>query len=255
MSGGCGRKGELSEDKGTCGGLDVVEGAFGRVMAEPSSNFMGEPSNHLLANRAVYSVLRIVKRWLPTIKRNPEALEYRHGCRKVTLVRLAAFHTLPLPSVLCLQCTPCNLPCERYQQIMGLFSASPSSPSPATPAPSTDGAYIAPNRNARAHCWAARDNFFACLERNNIVDSIKEKEKAESACAMEDIEFGKECAKSWVSLKTSSMGLRTRMDLREERRTRTDHVTGYVFQTEKSDGAQQSADFGEVEERGRKAHA
>lgn len=83
---------------------------------------------------------------------------------------------------------------------MGLFSASPpSSTTLASPAESTDGAYIAPDRNARAHCWAARDNFFACLERNNIVDSIREKEKAGSACGAEDTDFGRECAKSWVS--------------------------------------------------------
>lgn len=86
---------------------------------------------------------------------------------------------------------------------MPLFSSTPpASPSHTTPAPSADGAYIAPDRNARAHCWEARDTFFACLERNDIVDSIKEKEKAGSVCGNEDREFGKECAKSWVSLET-----------------------------------------------------
>lgn len=83
--------------------------------------------------------------------------------------------------------------------VMGLLSTSPaSSPTPTAPTPSTDGAYIAPDRIARAHCWTARDNFFLCLERNGIVDSIREKEKADSACGAEDKEFGKECAKSWV---------------------------------------------------------
>ena len=90
---------------------------------------------------------------------------------------------------------------------MGLFSTTtPSSTTLASPAESSDGAYIAPDRNARAHCWAARDNFFACLERNNIVDSIREKEKAESACGMENGDFGRECAKSWVSFKMPEEG-------------------------------------------------
>ena len=89
---------------------------------------------------------------------------------------------------------------------MGLFSSSPTAESAsAAPAPSSDDAYIAPDRNARAHCWAARDKFFACLEQNSIVDSIKDKDKVESACAAEDREFGKECAKSWVSREPASL--------------------------------------------------
>ena len=80
---------------------------------------------------------------------------------------------------------------------MGLLSSS--SPSPPTPTASPDGAYIAPDRTARAHCWAARDQYFACLSRHDIVDSLKDSEKAEAACGNEDKEFGKECAKSWVS--------------------------------------------------------
>ncbi|KAG7009347.1 hypothetical protein G7Y79_00003g012150 [Physcia stellaris] len=80
---------------------------------------------------------------------------------------------------------------------MGLLSSS--SPAPPTPTASPDGAYIAPDRTARAHCWAARDQYFACLSRHDIVDSLKDSEKAEAACGNEDKEFGKECAKSWVS--------------------------------------------------------
>ncbi|KAL8991780.1 MAG: hypothetical protein Q9188_007697, partial [Gyalolechia gomerana] len=62
---------------------------------------------------------------------------------------------------------------------MGLFSSTPSTPSPQ---PTSDGAYIAPDRSARDRCYEARDAFFACLDRANIVDSITEADKAEEAC-------------------------------------------------------------------------
>ena len=81
---------------------------------------------------------------------------------------------------------------------MGLFTSSPPPPSHASPTPSADGAFEAPDRQSRAHCWRARDEFFACLERNGIVDSIREKDQAESVCGVEGKGFGKECAASWV---------------------------------------------------------
>ncbi len=85
---------------------------------------------------------------------------------------------------------------------MGLFSASSppaKSPSLENPTPSPDGAFEAPNRQSRAHCWEARDTFFACLERNGIVDSIKEKERAGEVCGAENKGLERECAASWVS--------------------------------------------------------
>lgn len=82
---------------------------------------------------------------------------------------------------------------------MGFLSAPPPAhASPSAPAPSSDGAYIAPDRNARQHCWDARDGFFACLERNGIVDSITEKEKTSDVCGKENEKLEGECAKSWV---------------------------------------------------------
>lgn len=82
---------------------------------------------------------------------------------------------------------------------MGILSAPPPShASPTAPAPSSDGAYIAPDRTARQHCWDARDGFFACLERNGIVDSITDKEKTNKACGRENEKLEGECAKSWV---------------------------------------------------------
>lgn len=82
---------------------------------------------------------------------------------------------------------------------MGLFSTSPPpAPSHASPTPSPDGAFEAPDRQSRAHCWGARDEFFACLERNGIVDSIRDKDKADGACGVEGKGFERECAASWV---------------------------------------------------------
>ncbi|KZF21765.1 hypothetical protein L228DRAFT_248501 [Xylona heveae TC161] len=79
---------------------------------------------------------------------------------------------------------------------MGLFSSAP--PAPAAPKPSADGAFEAPNRTERRHCWEARDGYFACLDRNNIIDSIRNSETANSKCGKEDQEFERNCATSWV---------------------------------------------------------
>ena len=82
---------------------------------------------------------------------------------------------------------------------MGLLSSSDTSQiTTPRPTPSLDGAYIAPDRTARQHCWDARDGLFACLERNNIVDSIKEKGKTEEVCGKENQKLEGECARSWV---------------------------------------------------------
>lgn len=87
---------------------------------------------------------------------------------------------------------------------MGWFSSSSSSPAADKPASieapkaSNDGGYIAPDRSQRALCWEGRDGFFACLDRNNIVDSVKESEKAARLCAKENQVFEKNCATSWV---------------------------------------------------------
>ncbi|KAI4120687.1 MAG: hypothetical protein LQ338_006839 [Usnochroma carphineum] len=82
---------------------------------------------------------------------------------------------------------------------MGWFTRTPSpSPSPSTPKPTSDGAFIAPDRSARDRCYEARDAFFACLDRANIVDSIKEADKAEQECGGLEKGMGRECAASWV---------------------------------------------------------
>jgi len=97
---------------------------------------------------------------------------------------------------------------------MGWFSSSPSStdqklPSVESPKPSKDGGFIAPDRSARAMCWEGRDNFFACLDKNKIIDSVKESEKAASLCGSESAQFEKNCATSWVSGEKRELLLRT----------------------------------------------
>jgi len=81
---------------------------------------------------------------------------------------------------------------------MGFFSSS----SDKLPAPkiSTDGTPIAPDRSARAKCWEARDIYFQCLDKNNIVDSLTHKDAAEKSCGAESKGFEANCASSWVSL-------------------------------------------------------
>jgi hypothetical protein len=82
---------------------------------------------------------------------------------------------------------------------MGWFSGSSSSPSPPTPKISSDGTPIAPGRSERTKCWEARDIYFKCLDSHDIVDSIKEGDKAAKECAVEGKGFEANCATSWVS--------------------------------------------------------
>ncbi len=79
---------------------------------------------------------------------------------------------------------------------MGWFSSSPKEAP--TPEPSKDGGYIAPDRSAREICYEGRDAFFRCLDRNDIIDSVKEDDKAKKMCLPEMLAFEKGCAESWV---------------------------------------------------------
>ncbi|KAL9528287.1 Cytochrome c [Sphaerulina musiva] len=82
---------------------------------------------------------------------------------------------------------------------MGLFSSSQTQTKPPQPEASKDGGFIAPDRTARAQCWEGRDAFFACLEKNGIIDSVREDKKAREHCAPELAQFEKTCASSWVT--------------------------------------------------------
>ncbi len=64
------------------------------------------------------------------------------------------------------------------------------------------GAFESPTRSNRQQCYAARDAFFECLDKNNILDSINTndgKKKAAASCGQLDQEFEKNCAHTWVS--------------------------------------------------------
>lgn len=78
--------------------------------------------------------------------------------------------------------------------MMGFWPSLWASPAPAPPA---DGA--PPGRGERARCWAARDEYFRCLDRIAVVDSIAEADKAGRACGVEGAAFEANCASSWVS--------------------------------------------------------
>jgi hypothetical protein len=62
----------------------------------------------------------------------------------------------------------------------------------------SDGGRIAPDRTSRARCWEGRDHFFACLDRNDILDGIKNDKEARQKCAKEVAEFEAACSKTWV---------------------------------------------------------
>lgn len=80
---------------------------------------------------------------------------------------------------------------------MGWFSSSSDS-SAAAAKPTSDGGYIAPDRSARQLCWEGRDSFFQCLDRHNIIDAIKEDDKARKSCPKELKQFENACVESWV---------------------------------------------------------
>ncbi|KAF9870726.1 hypothetical protein CkaCkLH20_11828 [Colletotrichum karsti] len=57
---------------------------------------------------------------------------------------------------------------------------------------------VAPKRNERRKCWDARDAYFGCLDRNNIVDALKDDRQARKACGAENTDFERDCAAAWV---------------------------------------------------------
>ncbi|KAL9048557.1 MAG: hypothetical protein Q9162_007664 [Coniocarpon cinnabarinum] len=69
-----------------------------------------------------------------------------------------------------------------------------------TPDPSqnTDGSYKPLARSEREACWTARDAYFTCLDRNGILDSLKDAEEARRVCGAQEEAFGRDCASSWV---------------------------------------------------------
>jgi len=127
---------------------------------------------------------------------------------------------------------------------MGWFSSSSQLPEPKL---SADGAPIAPDRTQRARCWEGRDAYFKCLDRNEIIDSLKEKDKADKACAQEEKGFEANCATSWVCSSFVHLvqeavvcGIGTQAGGLMER-------TGQILQAEESDGVSEEPNDGEIE--------
>lgn len=78
------------------------------------------------------------------------------------------------------------------------FSSSESS-SPAPPlVKSSDGGVIAPMRSSRETCYFARDGFFGCLDKHDILDAVKDDKGARQNCGKELAEFEASCSKAWV---------------------------------------------------------
>lgn len=78
---------------------------------------------------------------------------------------------------------------------MGWFSSSDEQPKEAT---SLDGTYTPLKRNERQACWEARDLYFGCLDKNNILDAAENADAAGKNCPKENDLFEKDCATSWV---------------------------------------------------------
>ncbi|KAI8627154.1 oxidoreductase-like protein [Xylariaceae sp. FL1651] len=59
----------------------------------------------------------------------------------------------------------------------------------------------APDRTERKQCWDARDNFYRCLDKNDVIDSLngEGKKTADKLCAQEDLAFQQNCASAWVT--------------------------------------------------------
>lgn len=77
---------------------------------------------------------------------------------------------------------------------MGWLPWSSSSESPK----SSDGGRIAPDRSSRQRCYEGRDLFFACLDRNDILDAVKDDKEARRRCGSEIAQFESACSQSWV---------------------------------------------------------
>lgn len=70
---------------------------------------------------------------------------------------------------------------------MGFFSSSES----------TSDAPDLTKKSARKTCWDARDKYFGCLDKNDILDPRKDA-NASKVCKTEETDFDSKCIKSWV---------------------------------------------------------
>ncbi|RYP54250.1 hypothetical protein DL769_010373 [Monosporascus sp. CRB-8-3] len=60
---------------------------------------------------------------------------------------------------------------------------------------------VAPDRSERQRCWDARDAFWRCLDKHDVVDSLSSEGKriADRECAPEHRVFERDCASAWVT--------------------------------------------------------
>ena len=86
--------------------------------------------------------------------------------------------------------------------VLGLFEQSEAEKRAAEVRAGT----VAPTRSERQKCWVARDAYFACLDKNNIIDALKDEKAAAKACKAESTEFEKDCAAQWVSTQLLCFG-------------------------------------------------
>lgn len=83
-----------------------------------------------------------------------------------------------------------------FRMVFG-FGSSSSSASTSAQAGSSTQTPEAPNREQRAACWAHRDAYFQCLDKNGILQPGDEESKG--VCATEKKGYQGACSKSWVS--------------------------------------------------------
>ena len=81
---------------------------------------------------------------------------------------------------------------------MGWFGSSSAEQKKPEEATSLDGTYTPMKRNERKACWDARDAYFKCLDKNNILDAVKEGDAALKNCPTENAKYEQDCATSWV---------------------------------------------------------
>lgn len=55
-------------------------------------------------------------------------------------------------------------------------------------------------RSQRVKCWESRDQFFACLDKIQVIDSLSpvNQDKVKKNCSEEFNNFNKECINSWI---------------------------------------------------------
>lgn len=111
----------------------------------------------------------------------------------------------------------------------------------------------APDRTERKQCWDARDSFYRCLDKHDVIDSVNGdgKKIAEKQCAQENKAFEQNCASAWVSLSFSTSDHRW-LDLGCVNKTRLTYLAGDVFQAVPSRRTPEEKDTRTVREGGRK---